>query len=193
MRRTMAVLLLVAAMLSIGAGARSASAGGEKRASREQIMKLLEVTRCREAVKSGVLAMRGQMVEPFRQMLRRDLPDAGAAELAEMEQVIGRLMDRSLEKFPVDQVVDAMVPAYQEELSASEAEAMIAFYSSSVGREISRKMVSISARAMRDSQPYSVGYLVAAQQAAQATLGEELRTIRKKYHPDERAVSGAGK
>ena len=66
-------------------------------------------------------------------------------------------MDKESEEiaksFPVDEIMEDMIPVYQKHLTKGDVDAMIAFYSSPTGKKLLRDMPAISAEGMQAVYP----------------------------------------
>lgn len=64
---------------------------------------------------------------------------------------VRRISDESMKNFPVDGMLDDMVPVYQKHLTQSDVGAMIAFYSSPTGKKLMQEMPQIMQEALQAS------------------------------------------
>ncbi len=60
--------------------------------------------------------------------------------------------DAVFKDFPIDEIIDAMVPIYQKHLTKSDLEAVIAFYSSPVGQRLLKEQPAMMAEGMQAGQ-----------------------------------------
>ncbi len=58
-------------------------------------------------------------------------------------------MDDTFTDLPVDELIDAMIPAYQKHLTKGDVEALIAFYSSPTGQKYLKELPAIQADSMQ--------------------------------------------
>lgn len=72
------------------------------------------------------------------------------------EQDLGRLDQFTsdiLKDFPVDGMLDDMIPVYQKHLNKADVDAMNAFYQSPTGQKMLREMPAMTAESMQASSP----------------------------------------
>jgi len=79
-----------------------------------------------------------------RANLRKRHPEMSEQQIARMDAI----SDEVLRSYPVEQMLDDMVPVYQKHLSKSDVDAMIGFYSSPTGQKILHEMSAMTTEAM---------------------------------------------
>jgi uncharacterized protein len=113
----------------------------EDQASKEQLAKLFEVMRIREQVQSVrkmvPLMVEGQIQQQSKaiesQMSRTKMtPEQRTA----VEQITRKYVDKAVNIYPVEEMVDDMTSIYQRYLSRDDVDGMIAFYSSQAGQHL---------------------------------------------------------
>lgn len=142
-------------------------------ASREDVVKLMDVMRCRDMVKSTMDAMMAQMLPAMHQKMKQKEPDMSEAELADFDKI----MADYLNQMPFDAMFDAMIPAYEKNLTSKEVKAMIDFYSSPVGQSVLGKMPAVSGDAMKEMQPI----LLKSMEGMDAYMEAKIKELQKKY------------
>jgi hypothetical protein len=109
------------------------------------VLKFLDLMHAK-AQMSQVLA---GMVKQFRlgaeQGYKSKVPNATPEQLAKVDH----LFDGLFNDFPVDEMLDAIVPIYQKYLTKGELAAATAFYSSPAGQKILKEIPAITAEAMQ--------------------------------------------
>ena len=80
------------------------------------------------------------------------------------EAKINAMMDDMFDKMPMDEMMQAMVPAYQKHLTKGDIDNLVAFYSTPTGAKLLREMPSMMAEAMQDMMPIVTKYMETVQQ-----------------------------
>ncbi len=108
------------------------------------IEKYLDAMHYPELMKSTLDAMAKQMHQMTHAQLEKQ-PNLPAG----FEARVDKMMDDMIKDFPVDDLMQAMIPAYQKHLTKSEVDALTAFYSAPTGQKILKEMPAMSADAMQ--------------------------------------------
>jgi len=90
-----------------------------------------------------------QMRKLIREQLKKRHPDVSEADLARMD----RESEDLIKNFPLDAMLNDMVPIYQRHFTKSEIEALTAFYSSPAGQKFLHEMPAVTAETMRAVYP----------------------------------------
>ncbi len=77
---------------------------------------------------------------------------------ADYESKMTAKMDEMYESMPIDEIIQAMVPAYQKHLTKGDIDNLVAFYSSPTGAKLLRELPSITAESMQDAMPIILKY-----------------------------------
>jgi uncharacterized protein len=67
--------------------------------------------------------------------------------------------DDLIKNMPMDEMVQAMIPAYQKHFTHGDIEAMNAFYSSPVGQKVLEELPAVTGEAMQSMMPILTKYL----------------------------------
>lgn len=115
-------------------------------ASKEDVQRYLDAMHTRDLMKSMMDAMTKQMHKMTHDMLQKqsNLP-------ADFEARETKSIDEMLKNFPVDEMLDAMIPIYQKHLTKSDIDGLVAFYSSPTGQKIIKELPAITAESMQAS------------------------------------------
>jgi hypothetical protein len=113
-------------------------------ASKQDIEKYLDTMHARDMMKSTMAAMTKQMHQMTHAQLEKqpNLPP-------DFEARMDKMMDDMIKDFPVDELIQAMVPAYQKHLTKGDVDALTAFYSSPTGQKVLKEMPAMTADAMQ--------------------------------------------
>lgn len=157
--KSAAVILLVVLFASCAAFSQQAPTS-DIPASREDVRKLFEVMQNREQVRRTMESMVSQSQALMHEQLKERNPKITDQELAELD----RESDEMWKSFPVDQMLEDMVPVYQKHLTKIDVDAMISFYSSSTGQKLLREMPAIMSEGMQAMYPDIQKHMDAAMQ-----------------------------
>ena len=155
--------------------------------SREDILKLLDLTQGRRNMIVALDGMKKQMRDGARQGFKTKVPDATPEQLARVDKIV----DAMFADFPYDEVFNAVIPVYQRHLTKQDVDGLISFYSTPFGQKIIREMPAILSESMQ------AGADVTRRQMAERIkrIDEQIEQMRKeeemnsapKSHPDENA------
>lgn len=144
-------LTCVILCLSFAASGLAQQPAANAPATRQQVEKLFQVMHVRALVQKQMQAL----VIPVNQMMHQQyLKDKEKYNLpANFEATLEKQVDQMYEDMPWDQMIQAMIPAYQKNLSGRDIEAAIAFYGSPAGQEFLQRMPAIEADSMQAMMP----------------------------------------
>jgi uncharacterized protein len=112
----------------------------EQQPTRAQLDNLFEVMRVREQMASMTKMMPQLMQQGFTEQFKKvekDRPDmepVTEAQKQAVSKIMGRYMERVMNLYTADEMLDDMASLYQKHLSGSDVDAMIGFYSSPAGQ-----------------------------------------------------------
>lgn len=131
----------------------------DQQATRAQIEKLFEVMRLRVQMGAMMNMMPGIITGSFRAQVKNineSLPPGkqlAPQDQAELEKVMKKYMDQASSIYPVDDMIADAVPVYQRHISSSDADAVIAFYSSPAGQHLLNQQPAIMSEYMAVIMP----------------------------------------
>jgi uncharacterized protein len=117
--------------------------------SKDDVKKLFDVMASREQVQDMMHQLFIQMRSLSREQLKKRQPDVSEEELARMD----RESEDLIAHFPLDSMLDDMVPVYQRHFTKSDIDALNAFYSSPAGQKFLHEMPAVTAETMRAVYP----------------------------------------
>lgn len=123
-------------------------------ASREDVSKLLETMRSHDLMQK-MMAIQAQTVE---QAIHDQLKDKGSVP-TDFDAQMRKNIDGMLKNMPVDDVVEAMIPAYQKHFTHGDIEAMNAFYASPVGQKVVEELPAVTQEGMQAALPILTKYM----------------------------------
>src|SRR5712692_7063972 len=118
-------------------------------ATKDDILRLFRVMDTQTQVRQVMEQVMQQMRTLNREQLKKRRPDIAEDDLAHMDKE----SEEIAKSFPVDQIMEDMIPVYQKHLTKGDVDAMIAFYSSHTGKKLLREMPAISAEGMQAVYP----------------------------------------
>jgi len=81
---------------------------------------------------------------------------------------------------PFDEMIQAMVPAYQKHFTKGDIDSLVAFYSSPTGQKILREMPAITGEAMQSMMPIMRQHMDAMNQRIQQEVADMVKKSQKK-------------
>ena len=135
--------------LTVGAGAQTTVSIASDAASKEDVKNLFDVMASREQMAQMMQQLFAQMRSLNREQLKKKHPDVSEADLARMD----RESEDLIKNFPLDEMLNDMIPIYQKHFTKSEIDALTAFYSSPAGQKFLHEMPAVTAETMRAVYP----------------------------------------
>jgi len=175
------VLVLSAALallLALPLDAQTRPADGNAPATREEVVRLLEVLRVKQQMATVREGMKAAMKSGAQDAIKAKHPDAKPEQIARILASV----DEIFVAFPTDELIEAMVPIYQKYLTKSEVEATIAFYLSPTGQKLLDKLPQMTTEAMQ------AGASIAQRQAEgiQKRIEERIKELDPGPSPDKK-------
>jgi uncharacterized protein len=131
-------------------------------ASKQEVESLMVATHVRERILLVMENSRKQSKSMLEEILHKELPEASHDELAQMQGMVDEMIDDVDRDYPVNAVMQDLVPIYQKHLSSSDCEGLVAFYSSPLGQKILRELPAITMESMQASNSHLQPRLEAA-------------------------------
>lgn len=136
-------------------------------ASKEDIEKYLDVMHARDMMKTMMDAMTKQLHQMTHEQLKKqpNLPPDAEARMDKM-------MDDMLKDFPIEDVLQVMIPVYQKHLTKGDVQVLTAFYSGPTGQKVLKEMPAITAEAMQASAGIIQKMMTQAQERVQSEIAQ---------------------
>jgi uncharacterized protein len=131
--------------------------------SNEDVKKLFDVMASREQINQMMQQVFTQIRTLSREQMKQRQPDISDAELARLD----RESEDLIKHFPVEAMLDDMVPIYQKHFSKSDIDALTAFYSSPAGQKFLHEMPAVTAETMKAVYPRIQAQVDAAMKRAE--------------------------
>jgi hypothetical protein len=148
-------------------------------ASKEDVQRLLDAMQARNMVRQMV----DVMSKPLHQMTHDNCVRNQANLPADCEERLNRFTDEMFRQMPFDEMLQAMVPAYEKHLSKGDVDAMVAFYSSPTGQKLIHELPAITAEAMENMMPVMRTYMDNMNARVQAEIAEMKKEAQPKAPP----------
>ena len=152
-------------------------------ASKEDVLRYLEVMHARETTAQTVEAM----IKPVHQMLHEQYLKDKDKLPANFEEHMNKMMDEWLKSFPWDDLLQSMVPVYQKYFTKGDIDTVIAFYSGPVGQKLLRQMPAIMADSMQTMMPLLQRHLAKLKDRMQEEVAQIIKESGGK--PDQKSQS----
>lgn len=113
-------------------------------ASKADIDRYLDAMHSRDMMKSMMVTMSVQLHKVVHQQMEKqsNLPP-------NFEAKMDKKTDDIFNNFPVDDLIDVMIPVYQKHLTKGDVDAMVAFYSTPTGQKLLKELPAITAESMQ--------------------------------------------
>jgi len=118
-------------------------------ASKEDVKKLFDVMASREQVRQMMRQLLSQMQAMTREQIKKQHPETSEQELARLDRQSLDFINR----FPLDEMLNDMIPVYQRHFTKADIEALTTFYSSPTGQKFLHEMPAVTAETMRAVLP----------------------------------------
>jgi hypothetical protein len=164
MKRFALAILLSALCASVSFAQQNPS---DAPSSKEDIEKYLDTMHARDLMKSTLDAVTKQMHQMIHDQLKKQ-PNLPADFEARMEKT----MDDMFKNFPTEDLLQAMIPAYQKHLTKGDVDALTAFYSTPTGQKILKEMPAMTAEAMQASSGVIQKMMAQAQDRVQSEIAQ---------------------
>jgi uncharacterized protein len=146
MKKAILCLSLVVTFAAVTFGQQTAAVNTVP--SKDEVQRFLDLMQVRARMEQLMEGMKAGMKKGAEEGFRRKLPAATPEQLAKCNSVT----DAVFKDFPIDEMIDAMVPIYQKHLTKSDLDAIIGFYSSPVGQKLLKEQPAMMAEGMQAGQ-----------------------------------------
>lgn len=116
--------------------------------SKADVLRFLDLMQIRARLEQMMEGMKTGMKTGAEAGFKSKVPDATPAQLEKVDAFTNLVF----EDFPLDQMIDAMIPIYQRHLTKSDLDAVVAFYSSPVGKRLLKEQPAMMAEGMQAGQ-----------------------------------------
>jgi hypothetical protein len=138
-----AVVLIVFTTRAATFSQPSPTANGPAR--RQDVLKLFKVMHIHGQMRSVMDSMTKQQSALVHETMKKRYPQIAEERLEQFDA----MMEESMKDFPVDAIIDDLVPVYQKHLTRTDVTAMNVFYSSPTGQKLLREMPAMTEESMQ--------------------------------------------
>lgn len=153
----------------------------DQQATPDQIRKFFEVAHLRQQMQM-MMGMMPRMVEQSYQVelkhINEKLPagqQLSPQEQASLNRIMQEYMRKAMGLYTVDQMIDDAVPIYQRHISRTDADAIIAFYSSPAGQHILEAQPVI----MREYMPVAMSHVMNSSKTLTSQMTQDMENAVK--------------
>lgn len=151
-------------------------------ASREQIMKLLELLQVPDSLALTLDAMKEQMKVGALQMFREKVENPSPEQINSVNAIV----DDEFKKIGMEDLIKDVVPIYQKHLSRSDVEAVIRFYSSPVGQKIRREQPAMARESLQATAAGQRGKMELLLAKLDLRIEQLIQNEQKKAEPEQK-------
>jgi uncharacterized protein len=170
MKRT--VLAIILGLLCVPSGIAQQTRA-DAPASKEDIEHFLEVTHSRDKIKQ----MMDIMAKSIRELVHDRLSKDRANLPPDAEERMNKRTDEMLKSFPIDDMLQAIVPVYQKHWTKGDVDNILAFYSTPTGQKLLTDMPQTTADAMQALRPIMEKQMDGMRQRVE----QEVAELKKEY------------
>jgi hypothetical protein len=97
--------------------------------------------------------------QSIQQLMKDQIVQDKGSVPPEFNALMKKWMDDLRKGMPADEIIDAMIPAYQNHFTRGDIQAMNAFYSSPVGQKVLEQLPAVMQEGMQAAMPIMSKYL----------------------------------
>jgi len=168
MKRLFLAVCLCFGLYAMGMAQQSQPSDADAPASKADIERYLDTTHSREMMRK----MADAMSEPLHKMVHEQYLKDKDKLPSDFEETTNKTVDDMMKNMPWDEMVDAMIPAYQKHFTQGEMNALIEFYSSPTGQKILSEMPAVAADSIGTMMPIMQKHIAATQEHIQQQIAE---------------------
>ena len=156
------------------------TAASDDTPTKADVLKFMDLLQVRARMEQMMDGMKNGMKEGARAGFKTKVTDASPAQLEKVDAIT----DIIFKDFPIDEMIDAIVPIYQKHLTKSDLESIIAFYASPVGQKLLKEQPAMMAESMRAGQDIMLRKLPQIEERIKAKV-DELAAEKGKKKPSK--------
>jgi hypothetical protein len=166
---------VIATLFIVLAGATAICQQQLNAATKEDVEQLLTVTGARARMQQMWVQMGQQAATTAADSYRLKNPDASPLELRKVAEATGRSFQEEMSVISIDEIIDAIIPIYQEHLTHADIQGIIDFYNSEPGQKYLKEMPVLMSESMEAVQPIIKKHLPEMQAAADKAIQETMK------------------
>jgi hypothetical protein len=152
------IFILAGLCLGLGltlAAPSSAQDSDADPATRDQVEIYLRTVHSHDVMQRMLEAM----LKPMHQIYHDQFAKDGKKLPPEFETRFNKMMDDLIKGMPMDEMTQAMVPAYQKHFTKGDIENLTAFYASPTGQKVLQEMPEVTGESMQAAVPLITKYM----------------------------------
>lgn len=172
MNRILVISVLCLSLCSVGFAQQNIV---DPPASKADVERYFEAVHVHEMMAQMVQSMLGPMHQMIHDQFERDkdkLPP-------DFEARMNKTLDDMMTNMPWDDLIQAMIPAYEKHFTKSDMDALVAFYSTPSGQKILRELPQVTAESMQTAMPIMQKYMEGMTDKIQQQMAEMLKESSK--------------
>ena len=150
----MRIFLMATLCLALSAPGLAQSADNDS-ATRDDIILYLRTMHSHDLMQRTI-EVQFQSIE---QLMHDQILQEKGSVPPEFDAHMKKMMEELRKGLPIDQITDAMIPAYQNHFTRSDIKAMNAFYASPVGQKVLEQLPAVMQEGMQAAMPIMSKYL----------------------------------
>lgn len=143
-------------------------------ATKEDVEELLTITGARERVQMMWAQMGRQAATTAADGYRLKHPDATPLELRKVAEATGQSFQSEMAVLSIDEVIEAVIPIYQQHLTHADVRTIIDFYNSEAGQKYLKELPAMTSESMAAMDPIIKKHLPEMQAAAEKALQDSV-------------------
>ncbi len=147
--------LLIVALCLLSSTSVFAQNAGDEPPSKDDVILYLRTMRSHDMMQRMMEVQGQSMQNLFRDMVMREKGQVPA----EFDTQFKKAMDELIKGMPIDQITEAMIPAYQKHFTKSDIAAMNAFYASPVGQKVLEQLPAVLQEGNQAAMPIMGKYM----------------------------------
>jgi uncharacterized protein len=148
------LLLAVCVVLFLSWSGFAQTSTDDSPATKADVERYFQVVKSHDMMKK----MMATMTQSMHQLMHEQYLKHKDELPADYESKMTARMDEMYENMPMDEMMEAMIPAYQKHFTKGDIDTLVAFYSSPTGAKLLRELPSIMAESMQDMMPIILKY-----------------------------------
>ena len=128
-------------------------------ATKEDVQRYFQIVKSHDLMKKVMASM----AQGIQQMTHEQYVKHQNELSAGYEAKMNAMMEDMFSNMPMDEMMDAMIPAYQKHLTRGDIDNIVAFYSTPTGAKVLREMPAMLAEAMQEMMPIMTKYMYTVQ------------------------------
>ena len=136
-------------------------------ATKEDVERYFDVMHTREMAKNMIDLMRKQIRQLVQEQTKKvpNLPPDFADRM-------NKMTDNMMKDLPLEDLLQAMVPAYEHNLTKGDIDALVGFYSSSAGQKFLKKLPAIQAEGMQAAMGVAQKFMASVADRVQEEIAQ---------------------